>query len=376
MPFESPEIYKEFRNSMRRLAEEKIKPHAARVDREKARPLEAHAAFRDAGLLGLPYAEELGGQNGDFMAQIIAIEEMARVDASSCLAMANNWIVLHPLVSHGSKELVEKIIPSICSGESVASWCLTEPTVGSDLAGLKTKAERRDGGWVINGSKRFITHADWADWYLVLAKTGEKNYGIFVVERDNPGVSFGKPESKMGLRGSPTADVNFQDCFVADDAVVGDPIQGYQYVMGSLNCSRPMISAQALGIAQGALDEAIAYTRDRQQFGQPIAQFQMVRAMIADMTVKVESSRALLYHTLELIETEPEKARAFASMAKLLCSDTAMSVTTDAVQLHGGYGFTEDYPVERMMRDAKITQIYEGTNQIQRLIIAKHAYAS
>ena len=376
MPFEAPEIYKEFRNSVRRLANDKVKPHAAKVDHEKARPLEAHAAFRDAGLLGLPFAEEYGGQNGDFMTQIIAIEEVARVDATACLAMSNNWIALHPVVSHGSEALKAKVLPTVCSGQSMVSVCLTEPTAGSDLAGLKTKAERRDGGWVLNGSKRFITHAGWSDWYVVLTRTGEKNYAVFVVERDNPGISFGKPEAKMGMRGSPTADVNFNDCFVGDDALIGDPMQGYRYMMDSLNNSRPMIAAQALGIAQGALDEAITYTRDRQQFGQAIAQFQLVRAMIADMTIKVESARALLYHTLELMETEPEKARAFASMAKVLCSDTAMSVTTDAVQLHGGYGFTEDYPVERMMRDAKITQIYEGTNQIQRLIIAKHAYAS
>ena len=372
MAFESPEIYEEFRTTVRRLANEKIRPHAARVDREKARPIEAHRAFRDAGLLGLPYPEELGGQGGDSMAQIIAVEEIARVDATSCLALANNWIVLYPLLTNGSDALKKRVIPDICNGTSLASWCLTEPMAGSDLAGLKTKAEQRDGGWVLNGHKRFITHAGWADWYLVLAKTGEKNYGIFVVHRDNPGISFGKPESKMGLRGSPTADVVLENCFVTNDEAVADPTQGYRYVIDSLNYSRPIIAAQALGIAQGALDEAINYTRERRQFNQPISQFQLVRGMLADMAVKVESSRSLLYHTLTLVETDPEKSRAFASMAKLLCSETAMSVTIDAVQLHGGYGFTEDYPVERMMRDAKITQIYEGTSQIQRLIIGKY----
>ncbi len=374
--FDSSDVYDQFRDSIRRLAEDKVKPHAAKVDREKRIPVEAHSAFRAAGLLGLPYPEEWGGQDGDVMTQIIAVEEVARVDASSCLALANNWIVLNPLVMNGSRELIAKVVPSICSGESVAAWCLTEPTVGSDLAGLKTKAEQRDGGWVLNGSKRFITHSGWADWYLVLAKTGEKNYGIFVVRRDNPGISFGKPEAKMGLRGSPTADVILQDCFVPNEDVVGDPMLGYAYVTEGLTRSRLIISAQALGIAQGALDEAVVYTRDRKQFGQSIARFQLVQGMIADMTVKVESSRALLYQAIRMIDEQPAKARAFASMAKMLCSDTAMSVTTDAVQLFGGYGFTGVYPVERMMRDAKITQIYEGTNQIQRLIIAKHVYGT
>jgi alkylation response protein AidB-like acyl-CoA dehydrogenase len=211
---------------------------------------------------------------------------------------------------------------------------------------------------------------------MVLARTGEKKtFGIFAVHRDDPGISFGAKERKMGVRGSPTADVILEDCRVADDRVVGDPLKGYDYMNVGLTNSRAVIAAEALGIAQGALDEAVKYTKVREQFGQSISRFQMIRGMIADMTVKVESSRALLYRAVGLIETDPTRARAFASMAKLLCSDTAMSVTTDAVQLHGGYGYLEDYPVERMMRDAKITQIYEGTNQIQRLIIAKHTYA-
>lgn len=375
MTLYDPQVHDAFRASVRRLATEKIAPHAAEVDRTKSPPFKAHEALRDAGLLGLPYPVELGGQDGDFLSQIIAIEEVARIDSTSCLAMLNNWIVLHPLVTFGARDLVARIIPQICSGAALAAWCLTEPTVGSDLAGLKTRAERRDGGFVLNGNKRFITHAGWADWYLVLARTEDKSYGIFVVHRDDPGISFGRPEAKMGLRGSPTADVNFDDCFVPEDRVVGDPVDGYRYVMASLNSSRPMISAQALGIAQGALDASIAYTRERRQFGQALAQFQLVKGMVADMAVKVESSRALLYRAVDLVHSDPEKARLFASMAKLLCSDSAMAVTTDAVQLHGGYGYTEEYPVERMMRDAKITQIYEGTNQIQRLIIAKELFA-
>lgn len=366
--------YETFRQAMRRLALEKVAPHAAEVDKTMKPPLKAHAAFREAGLLALPFAESLGGQEGDLMSQVIATEEMARVCATSGLTLMTGWAALDPLVRFGSPELIEKVVRPVAAGEMVAAWCLTEPQGGSDLPALKTKAERDGDHWVINGNKRFITNATWADWYLVLARTGEKAYGIFMVHRDDPGISFGKLESKMGLRGSPTADVIFDNCRVPASREVGDTAKGYEHMIVSLTISRPLIAAQALGIAQGALDEAVNYTRDRKQFGQSISRFQLLRGMIADMAVKIEASRSLLYRAVEVIEVNPSEGRTLASMAKMLCSDTAMSVTTDAVQLHGGYGYLEDYPVERMMRDAKITQIYEGTNQIQRLIIAKSVY--
>ena len=251
---------------------------------------------------------------------------------------------------------------------------MTEPRVGSDLSAIATTATQDGSDWILNGQKRFISNAPWADWYAVLAKTGEKSLGIFMVHKDDAGVSFGAPEKKMGMRGSPTTDVNFDECLLPAVRVVNDPYQGFAYISEELNVSRALIAAQALGIAQGAFDAAVSYTTDREQFGQSISRFQLLRGMVADMAVKIESARALLYDAARLIDDAEPAGRTKAAMAKLLCSDTAMSVTTDALQLHGGYGYVRDYPVERMMRDAKITQIYEGTNQIQRLIIAKSVY--
>ncbi|MDB5842628.1 MAG: acyl-CoA dehydrogenase protein [Herminiimonas sp.] len=378
MNMQSKEVYEEFRGMVRRLAVDKILPNAAETDATSLPPEKSYAAFREAGMLGLPFPEALGGQDGDLFTQVIAMEELARVCATSALSLMTPWAALDPVVHFGSDELKNLLIPAAARGEIRAGWCLTEPRGGSDLPGMISRAERRGDDWVINGTKRFITNATWAQWYLVLARTGDKDYGIFMVHHEDKGISFGKLEKKMGLRGSPTADVIFDNCVVPASRVVGDPTRGYPNMMLSLSYSRPLIAAQALGIAQGALDEAVKYTKERNQFGQPVARFQMVRGMIADMAVKVESSRALLYRAVEaaMDGKNADNARSLASMAKLLCSDTAMSVATDAVQLHGGYGYLQDYPVERMMRDAKITQIYEGTNQIQRLIIAKHVYQS
>lgn len=369
------QAYDTFRDTMRRIAVNKVEPHAAEVDRTKQPPIKAYAGLREAGIPSLGFPEEYGGQGGDLFSQVIAVEEVARVCATSGLSLLTGWAALDPLVRFGSPELIREIVPPVAAGEKIAGWCLTEPQGGSDLAALKTRAVKDGDHWVINGNKRFITNATWAEWYLVLARTSEKECGIFMVHRDDPGISFGKLENKMGLRGSPTADVIFDDCRVSASRAVGDTARGYEHMIVSLTISRPLISAQALGIAQGALDEAVKYTRDRKQFGQSVSRFQMVRGMIAEMAVKVESSRSLLYRAVEAIEADPVQGRTLASMAKMMCSDTAMSVATDAVQLHGGYGYLEDYPVERMMRDAKITQIYEGTNQIQRLIIAKSVYA-
>ncbi len=370
----SPDTYDEFRRMLQRLTRERVVPHAAEIDRTAQPPLEAVKAFREAGLMGLPFPEDLGGQNGDLMSQVIAVEEVSRGCASSGLTLMTGWAALDPLARFGSDALKREILPGVARGEQIAGWCLTEPHGGSNVAGIKTSAKLVDGQWVINGTKRFITNAGWADWYLVLARTGEKTMGIFMVHRNDPGISFGRQEDKMGLRGSPTADVVFENCRIPESRVVGDATGGYERMMVSLSISRPLIAAQALGIAQGALDEAVAFTRERKPFGEPVSRYQLTRAMVADMAVKVESSRAVLYRAVELAPAGGDRYRAFASMAKMLCSDTAMEVATQAVQLHGGYGYLKDYPVERMMRDAKITQIYEGTNQIQKMIIAKHVY--
>ncbi len=369
------QAYETFRDTLRRIAVDKVAPHAAEVDRTKQPPVKSHAALSEAGIVSLGFPEAQGGQGGDLLSQVIAVEEMARVCATTGLTLMTGWAALDPLIRFGAKELIDEIVPPVAAGKMIAGWCLTEPQGGSDLPSLKTRATREGNHWVISGTKRFITNATWAEWYLVLARTGEKAYGIFMVHRDDPGLSFGKLENKMGLRGSPTADVIFDNCRIPANRAIGDTTKGYEYMTVSLTISRPLIGAQALGIAQGALDEAVLYTRDRKQFGQSVSRFQMVRGMIAEMAVKVEASRSLLYRAVEAIEESPAGGRTLASMAKMLCSDTAMQVATDAVQLHGGYGYLEDYPVERMMRDAKITQIYEGTNQIQRLIIAKSVYA-
>jgi alkylation response protein AidB-like acyl-CoA dehydrogenase len=366
--------YEQFRDMVARVTRERVTPHAAEVDRTASPPVKAVEAFRDAGLIGLPFPEALGGQSGDLLTQVIAVEEVSRGCATAGLTLMTAWAALDPLIRFGSKELQEEIVPSVCRGKALAGWCLTEPHGGSNVKGIKTTATRDGNKWRLKGTKRFVTNAGWADWYLVLAKTTDRNFGIFMVHREDPGLSFGTLEKKMGIRGSPTADVVFDDCVIPETRIVGDATSGYERMMVSLSISRPLIAAQALGIAQGAFDEAVKYTRERKPFGEPVSRYQLTRAMVADMAVAIESSRALLYRAVELIASDPVKARAYASMAKLLCSDTAMSVTSDAVQLHGGYGYLQDYPVERMMRDAKITQIYEGTNQIQRMIIAKYVY--
>lgn len=370
----SDEIHEDFREQVRRLAEEKIKPHAAIVDEEERFPMASIDAFKAMELNGLPFPEELGGAHGDLLSQVIAIEEIARVCGSSALVLLIPWAALTPLVWFGSDELKQKIVPSIAAGKCGASFCLTEPGGGSDLRGLKTRAQRVSGGWLLNGQKRFISNVGWSDWYAILARVSEKTYGVFMVHRDDSGFSIGKHERKMGMRGSPTADIILEDCFIPEDRVVGDPEKGYEYMMQTLSYTRPLVSAQAVGLAQGSLDEAVRYTSERTQFNSKVSRFQMVRGMVADMAIGVEAARTLLYRAVEIAEKNDDRARSFASMAKTFCSDTAMSVTTNAVQLHGGYGYTRDYPVERMMRDAKVSQIWEGTNQIQRLLVAKYVY--
>lgn len=369
-------MYEAYRNNLRRFAEAEIKPFAAIVDQEQRYPVESIQALRNLDLPGLPFPAALGGSDGNLMAQVLAVEEIARVCACTSHLMLTSWVAIMPLVLAGEPELQNRIVPDVASGKDQASFCLTEPGGGSDVAGMKTTSERVADGWRIRGSKRFISNAGVSDWYAVLARNAAGGHGIFMVHRDDPGIEFGRKERKMGTRGSPLADVIFNDCLVPSDRVVGDPSGGYEIMMNILAYSRPLIAGHALGIGQGALDEAIAYTSQRTQFGQAISRFQMTRGMIADMTAQVEAARSMLYRCVSVAAENDDRARAFASMAKLVCTNAAMSVTTDAVQLHGGYGYTADYPVERMMRDAKVTQIWEGTNQIQKLLIAKHAYAA
>ncbi len=367
------EMYDAFRDQVRRFAKEKVAPHAAKVDEEGRPPFEAYEASLELGLPGLPFSEEFGGQEGDVLTQIITVEELARVCASTATTVSTCWIMM--LVQRfGSEEQKRMIIPPVVRGEHRSAWGLTEPKGGSDLMGVVTSAKKTADGWLLNGTKRFITNGGWADWYLIFARTEADKFGIFLVSKDDAGVSFGAPERKMGLRGSPTSDVILEDCLIPLDRVIGEPGQGGEYIRAGLLGSRLKYAAHGLGVAQGALDEALAYTQERQQFGRPVADFQMIKGMVADMAMKVEAGRAMLMHAATLVMNDDPRAKKYASMAKVLCTDAAMSVATDAVQLHGGYGYLKDYAVERMLRDAKITQIWEGTNQIQRLMIAKEVY--
>lgn len=365
--------YAEFRDTMRRFAREKVAPHAAEVDRDKRPPTEAFAASLALGLPGLPYPERLGGQDGDMLSQCIMIEELSRACASTALTVSSCWILM-AVMDFGTASQQDEIVPQITSGEARCAWGLTEPKGGSDLMAAATRATRHGEGWVLDGTKRFITNGGWAEWYLIFARTTDKQFGIFLVHKNDPGVSFGTPERKMGMRGSPTSDVILDSVALSASRLLGDPTRGAEYINQALLRSRLHIAAHALGIAAGALDETLRYTSEREQFGQAIARFQMVRGMVADMAIKVEAGRATLHRAIELYRAGDPATRLQASIAKVLCSDAAMAVTTDAVQLHGGYGYLEDYPVERMMRDAKVTQIWEGTNQIQRLMIAKDIY--
>ena len=360
-----------FRDTIRRIARERIAPLAAELDRTGGPPDRQFEIFRETGLTGLGLPEEYGGGGGDLMVQAVAVEEMARVCSASALTMSVGWGALDPLVRFGDETLKRQILPDIASGAKKAAWCITEPQGGSDMAAMTTRAVADGDGFVLNGVKRFITNAGWADWYLVVARTGDADFGVFMVSRDDPGIGFGANERKMGLRGSPTADVTFNDCRIPAGRAVGEPTGGLARMSRSLAHSRPVIAAQALGVAQGALDLAVDYVKQRMSMGQPLSRYQMVRGQIGDMAIRIEAARALLYRAIEQARRGAPEARTLASMAKAMCSDVAMSVTVDAVQLHGGYGYLEDYPVERMMRDAKITQIYEGTNEIQRLIVAK-----
>jgi alkylation response protein AidB-like acyl-CoA dehydrogenase len=366
--------YQEFRHNLRRFVERDVAPHAAKVDREGRPPLEAIGAALTLGLPGLAFPGRLGGSDGDLFAQVITTEELARACAATSLTITSGW-VLEGIVQYGSNELQELVLPPICHGEMRGAWGLTEPQGGSNLMGARTAARRDGDGWILDGTKRFITNAGWADWYLIFARTGDKSFGIFMIHRDDPGIRFGKAEDKMGMRGSPTADVILEQCRIPAGREVGDPTRGGEYIVEMLHNSRLTIAAHALGIAQGALDEALKYTEERRQFDQTVSRFQAIRVMIADMTLKVEAARSVMYQAVDYRMRNHADARRYASLAKVLCSDAAMAVSTDSVQLHGGYGYLKDYPIERMMRDAKVTQIWEGTNQIQRLLIAKETYA-
>ncbi|AKC40014.1 MULTISPECIES: acyl-CoA dehydrogenase [Mycobacteroides] len=373
--FKLAEEHDELRAAIRGLAEKEIAPYAKDVD-EKARfPQEALDALVASGFNAVHVPEEYDGQGADSVAACIVIEEVARVCASSSLIPAVNKLGTMGLILSGSDELKKQVLPSIASGEAMASYALSEREAGSDAASMRTRAKADGDDWIINGSKCWITNGGKSSWYTVMAVTDpeKKAHGIsaFMVHKDDEGFTVGPLEHKLGIKGSPTAELYFENCRIPGDRIIGQPGTGFKTALETLDHTRPTIGAQALGIAQGALDAAIAYTKDRKQFGRSISDFQGVQFMLADMAMKVEAARLLVYTAAARAERGEKSLGFISSASKCFASDVAMEVTTDAVQLFGGAGYTTDFPVERMMRDAKITQIYEGTNQIQRVVMTR-----
>src|SRR5215470_14198461 len=378
--FALSEEHEALREAVRALADDKIAPRAADVDLAGRFPHEALAALTGAGLHAVHIPEDYGGEGADALAAVIVIEEVARVCAASSLIPAVNKLGTVPLLLAGSEELNQRYLPPLARGEAMFSYALSEPEAGSDAVAMRTRAERTGDGYVLNGVKRWITNAGVSKFYTVMAvsdvSAGANGISAFVVEDGDPGFSFGAPEHKLGIRGSPTRELYFDNCEIPASRLIGDEGQGFKIALRTLDHTRITIAAQALGIAQGALDYVLGYVKGRRQFGQAVADFQGVQFMLADMAMKLEAARQLTYAAADRSERAMAGEKVadltfFSSAAKTLASDVAMSVTTDAVQLLGGYGFTSDFPVERMMRDAKITQIYEGTNQIQRIVIAR-----
>jgi alkylation response protein AidB-like acyl-CoA dehydrogenase len=368
------------RQTAREVAEAKIAPFAAGVDADARFPAEALAALTGASLHAVHIPEAYGGEGADALAAVIVIEEVARVCASSSLIPAVNKLGTVPLLLSASEDLKRRYLPLVARGEGMFSYALSEAGAGSDAAAMKTRAVRDGDWWVLNGTKMWITNAGESQYYTVMAVTdpgrGARGISAFVVEKSDPGVSFGQPEKKLGIKGSPTRTVILDDARIHADRIIGAEGTGFKTALATLDHTRITIAAQALGIAQGALDYATGYVKERRQFGQAIADFQGVQFMLADMAMKLEAARQLTYHAAALSEQAMAGAKVpnltfVSSACKTMASDTAMAVTTDAVQLLGGYGYVRDYPVERMMRDAKITQIYEGTNQIQRMVMAR-----
>jgi len=373
--FQLPDEYISLRKSVRALAEEKIAPFARDVDENARFPEEAALALLANKLSAAHVPEEFGGEGADALAVVLIIEEIARVCGSSSLIPAVNKLGSLPLILAGNKDQKERWLRPLSNGKGF-SYCLSESEAGSDASALKTKAVRSGDKWILSGSKKWISNAGESEFYTVLAVTdpekGSKGISAFVVEKSDKGISFGAHEKKMGFRGSPTREVYFDQVELANDRMLGAEGTGFALAMKTLDHTRITIAAQAIGLAQGAFDVANKYSHERKQFGKEIFNFQAIQFMLADMAMKIEAARQLTYAAAVKSENGSSDLTFYSAASKCLASDTAMAVTTDAVQILGGYGYVSDYPVERMMRDAKLTQIYEGTNQVQRIIIARN----
>jgi len=378
--FALSEEHQALREAVRALADDKIAPRAAEIDAKAEFPWDVYEALVKADFHAVHIPEAYGGAGADALATALVIEEVARACAASSLIPAVNKLGTMPLLLGASDEVKQRYLPPVARGEGMFSYALSEPEAGSDAGAMRTRAARTDAGYVLNGVKRWITNAGVSKYYTVMAVTdptaGTNGITAFVVEDGDPGFTLGAPEHKLGIKGSPTRELYFDNCEIPAERLVGGEGQGFKIALRTLDHTRITIAAQALGIAQGALDYAIGYVRERKQFGRALADFQGLQFMIADMAMKLEGARQLTYAAADRSERAMNGEKVddltfFSSACKCLASDVAMAVTTDAVQLLGGYGYVSDYPVERMMRDAKITQIYEGTNQIQRVVMAR-----
>ena len=376
--YQPAEEHEALREAIRALSEKEIAPHAADVDEQERFPQEALDALNSSGFNAVHVPEEYGGQGADSVATCIVIEEVARVCGSSSLIPAVNKLGTMGLILNGGEDLKKKVLPEIAEGK-MASYALSEREAGSDAGSMRTRARKDGDDWILNGNKAWITNGGKSTWYTVMAVTdpdkGANGISAFLVNADDEGFGVSKTEKKLGIKGSPTAELYFEDVRIPGDRILGEEGTGFKTALRTLDHTRPTIGAQALGIAQGALDAAIEYTKDRKQFGQSISDFQNTQFMLADMAMKIEAARLMVYTAAANAERGfapgNQKLGFMAAASKTYASDVAMQVTTDAVQLFGGAGYTRDFPVERMMRDAKITQIYEGTNQICRMVMAR-----
>jgi butyryl-CoA dehydrogenase len=363
-----------FLQMIREFAQKEVKPLAAEIDEQERFPEETVRKMGEIGLMGIPVPVEYGGAGGTNQIYTMAVEEISKVCATTGVVLsAHTSLCIAPIMEHGTDEQKQKYLPKLASGEWLGAFGLTEPNAGTDAAGQQTTARLEGDNYILNGSKIFITNAQYAHVYIVMAMTdrsmGTRGISAFIVEKDMPGFTIGKKEKKMGIRGSATCELIFENCVVPKENLLGKEGKGFAIAMKTLDGGRIGIASQALGIAQGAIDETVKYTKERKQFGRSIAQFQNTQFQMADLKTKVEAAR-LLVRRAAAKKDSGEPYSVDAAMAKLFCAEVAMEVTTKAVQFHGGYGYTREYPVERMMRDAKITEIYEGTSEVQRMVIA------
>ena len=371
--YDLPQEYKDFRDTIRQIVDEKVRPRAAEIDATGQYPWDVRKLFAEQDILALPFAEQYGGTGTGTLMLQIAVEEIAKACASSALILMIQELGTLPISLFGSDELKERLLPKCATGEWSPAFALSEPEAGSDAASMRTTAVRDGDEWVINGAKNWITNSGIADFYVVIAVTDRENrrMSAFVVENDREGFSIGKLEHKLGIKGSPTGSPVFEDVRVPAENLIGAEGKGLGVALATLERTRLGAAAQAVGIAQGATDYANDYAKERMAFGKPINELQAIQFKLADMETRTAAARELLYKACAMADRGEPGLGKHTSMAKLFASDTAMWVTVEAIQVLGGYGYVSEYPVERMMRDAKITQIYEGTNEIQRVVIAR-----